>query len=35
MYRVAQERGIDAGLAFEYGTDYPFNDTDERVADFR
>ena len=35
MYRVAQERGIDAGLAFEYGTDYPFDDTDARVADFR
>ena len=35
MYRVAQERGIAAGLAFEYGTEYPFDDTDERVADFR
>jgi len=35
MYRVAQERGLDGGLAFEYGTEYPFDDTDARVADFR
>ncbi|MCP5024890.1 MAG: enoyl-CoA hydratase/isomerase family protein [Actinomycetia bacterium] len=27
--------GLEAGLAHEYGSDYPFTDTAERLADFR
>ena len=35
LYRVAQERGLAGGLEFEYGADYAFDDTDDRIADFR
>ena len=35
MYGVAQDRGLAGGLEFEYGTEYPFDDTEARVADFR
>lgn len=35
LYRVAEDSGLRAGLAYEAETDYPIRDTDERVADFR
>lgn len=35
LYGVAEESGLETGLAHEYGTDYPFTDTAERLADFR
>ena len=33
LYR--EQKSLDAGLADEYGTDFSFTDTDERLADFR
>jgi len=33
LYR--QQKPLDDGLAAEYGADFPFSDTDERLADFR
>ncbi len=33
LYR--EQKSLDAGLADEYGTDFSFSDTDERLADFR
>ena len=35
LYGVAESQGLEAGLAHEYETDYPFTDTAERLADFR
>lgn len=35
LYRAAEESGLDAGLAYEYGHDYDISDTDERLASFR
>ena len=35
LYRSALDDGVTDGLAYEAATDYPFTDTDERLADFR
>jgi len=35
LYRVAEQRGLDDGLAYEAATDYRIADTDERLAAFR
>ena len=35
LYRAAERDGLAAGLEYEYATDYPFTDTNERLADFR
>lgn len=34
LYRVAAERGLDEGLAYEYGTDYSIADSAERLSGF-
>ena len=35
LYRVAENRGVAEGLAYEAATDYAFSDTEERLAAFR
>ena len=35
LYGAAEQHGIEAGLAYEADHDYPFTDTDERLAGFR
>ena len=35
LYRAADREGLAGGLAYEYGTDFPFTDTNERLAGFR
>ncbi len=35
LYAKADELGVDAGLAYEYGTHYSIPDTAERLASFR
>ena len=35
LYRAAGREGLAAGLAYEYGAEFPFTDTNERLADFR
>jgi len=35
LYGVAEESGLEAGLAYEYSHDYEITDTDERLASFR
>jgi enoyl-CoA hydratase/carnithine racemase len=35
LYRVADERSLADGLAYEAATEYPISDTGERLADFR
>ncbi len=34
LYRVAESGDLAKGLAYEYGTEYQFTDTNERLADF-
>ncbi len=35
LFNAAEQMGIDAGLEYEADHDYPFTDTDERLAGFR
>ncbi len=35
LFNAAEQLGIDAGLSYEADNDYPFTDTDERLAGFR
>jgi enoyl-CoA hydratase len=35
LYRGAENLTLEAGLRYEAETDYPFSDSDERLADFR
>jgi enoyl-CoA hydratase/carnithine racemase len=35
LYRATAGLPLDGGLAYEYGTDYPIADADERLAGFR
>jgi enoyl-CoA hydratase/carnithine racemase len=35
LFRAAERLGLEAGLAYEAERDYPFSDTDERLAGFR
>ena len=35
LYRVADNRGLAEGLRYEAATDYPFSETDARLAAFR
>ena len=35
LYRVAEQHGLEDGLAYEATTNYPISDTDERLASFR
>lgn len=35
LYLAAERLGVEAGLAYEADTDYPFTDTADRLADFR
>lgn len=35
LYRVALDRGLDEGLAYEAATDYEIGDTEPRIASFR
>lgn len=35
LYRVAEQQGLTDGLAYEAATNYPIDDTDDRLASFR
>ena len=35
LFQVAEQEGLTDGLAYEASTDYPIDDTDERLAAFR